>query len=310
MFSKSPLPAEVLADLIEVARRPPSTAMRLVSARHSPTHTLAPRLFRSLKKGEREISKLDVTYEGDGYTVEFSGPEPLGANDLRTLQGLVGMAGPSKCKLPAIPNTPAGQALRAMLEMQGDAADKDTLVAVGSYRELAASVGYKNPNFTKSLRDCIERLWKVSIIVQVGSIRSLYRLLASVHSDSHTGSLLVALNPMIAQSVWGGKSVKYTHIELAEVRGLKTDVARLVHQRLCGWVDPGQVRDVSVKTLAEYAWPDPSPVTATTKKRNSAVRTAMRELSGVGWTTTEVKRGLYRIKRPNLVPHDIGIPFE
>ncbi|WP_268916240.1 replication protein C, IncQ-type, partial [Aeromonas caviae] len=31
---------------------------------------------------------------GDGKRIEFSGPEPLGADDLRILQGLVAMAGP------------------------------------------------------------------------------------------------------------------------------------------------------------------------------------------------------------------------
>ncbi|GHL51109.1 hypothetical protein ECZU29_59590 [Escherichia coli] len=37
-----------------------------------------------------------MTYDyGDGKRIEFSGPEPLGADDLRILQGLVAMAGPN-----------------------------------------------------------------------------------------------------------------------------------------------------------------------------------------------------------------------
>ena len=65
----------------------------LSHARHDPAHCLAPGLFRALKRGERKHSKLDVIYDyGDGKRIEFSGPEPLGADDLRILQGLVAMA--------------------------------------------------------------------------------------------------------------------------------------------------------------------------------------------------------------------------
>ena len=68
----------------------------LTHVRHDPAHCLAPGLFRALKRGERKRSKLDVTYDyGDGKRIEFSGPEPLGADDLRILQGLVAMAGPN-----------------------------------------------------------------------------------------------------------------------------------------------------------------------------------------------------------------------
>ena len=53
----------------------------LTHARHDPAHCLAPGLFRSLKRGERKRGKLDVVYDyGDGKRIEFSGPEPLGAD--------------------------------------------------------------------------------------------------------------------------------------------------------------------------------------------------------------------------------------
>lgn len=63
-------------------------AFDLTHARHDPAHCLAPGLFRSLKRGDRKKLKLDVTYPyGEGEQIEFSGPEPLGADDLRILQG-------------------------------------------------------------------------------------------------------------------------------------------------------------------------------------------------------------------------------
>ena len=78
---------------------------------------LAPGLFRALKRGERKRSKLDVTYDyGDGKRIEFSGPEPLGADDLRILQGLVAMAGPNGLVLGPEPKTEGGRQLRLFLE--------------------------------------------------------------------------------------------------------------------------------------------------------------------------------------------------
>lgn len=42
----------------------------------------------TLAKINRKRSKLDVTYDyGDGKRIEFSGPEPLGADDLRICKG-------------------------------------------------------------------------------------------------------------------------------------------------------------------------------------------------------------------------------
>lgn len=43
---------------------------------------------------------------------------------------------------------------------------------------------------------------------------------------------------------------------MAEVRVLQTDPARLMHQRLCGWIDPGKSGRVELDTLCGYVWPD------------------------------------------------------
>ena len=56
-------------------------------------HCLAPGLFRAIAPGQRRRDKLAVIYRLDnGNQIEFSGPEPLGADDLRVLQGLVALA--------------------------------------------------------------------------------------------------------------------------------------------------------------------------------------------------------------------------
>jgi len=106
------------------------------------------------------------------------------------------------------------------------------MVVKGSYRALAREAGYADIDNTRPIRDCIERLWKVSIIAQNGSKRQGFRLLSEYACDEHDGKLYVALNPLIARAVMGGQHIR---IEMAEVRGLQSDPARLIHQRLCGW---------------------------------------------------------------------------
>ena len=218
----------------------------LTHARHDPAHCLAPGLFRSLKRGDRKKLKLDVTYRyGDNEQIEFKGPEPLGADDLRVLQGLVAMAGPNGVILHPEPQTEVGIQLRLLLEPRWDAVEKDALVIKSSYRKLAREIGYADIDGGKTgrlIRDSIERLWTVSIIVQIGKRRQGFHLLAEYASDEADGKLFVALNPRITEAILGQRS--YTRIEMDEVRGLKSDPARLIHQRLCGWLDPGSRHSV------------------------------------------------------------------
>ena len=268
----------------------------LTHARHDPAHCLAPGLFRSLKRGERKRGKLDVVYDyGDGKRIEFSGPEPLGADDLRILQGLVAMAGPSGLVLGPEPKTPGGQQLRLFLEPKWEAVETDAMVVKGSYRALAREVGYANIDDSKPIRECIERLWKVSIIAQNGRKRQGFRLLSEYASDDAEGRLYVALNPLIAQAVMGGG--QHVRISMDEVRALDSETARLLHQRLCGWIDPGKTGKASIDTLCGYVWPSEASG-STMRKRRQRVREALPELVALGWTVTEFAAGKYDITRP------------
>lgn len=265
-------------------------------ARHDPAHCLAPGLFRAIKRGERKHKKLDVAYDyGDGRRIEFSGPEPLGADDLRALQGLVAMAGPNGLMLEPEPVTEGGRQLRELMEMRWEAVWDDTLVVKGSYRALAQEIGYANIDDTLPIRECIERLWKVSIIVQHSRERRGFRLLSEYASDEGRGRLFVALNPLIAHAVIGNK--KYIRISMDEVRALKSESARLLHQRLCGWIDPGKKGKIATDTLCSYVWSDEAS-DATMRKRRQRVRAALPELIALKWQVNEYARNMYEIGRP------------
>jgi hypothetical protein len=267
----------------------------LTHARHDPAHCLAPGLFRSLKRGERKTHKLDVVYEfGDGQRIEFSGPEPLGADDLRVLQGLVALAGPSGLVLSPEPKTEGGQQLRLFLEPKWDAVQYDALVVKGSYRSLAKEIGYADIENSRPIRDCIERLWKVSIIAQFDKKRQGYRLLAEYASDCMDGRLYVALNPRITQAIIG--DAQHTRINMDEVRALRSDVARLLHQRLCAWINSGESRRVTVETLCGYVWLEVAKAEAM-KKRRQRVRAALDELRCLGWAVIEYAPGKFEVER-------------
>lgn len=273
----------------------------LTHAKHEPGHCLAPGLFRSLSKGERTRGKLDITYTyGDGRRMEIKGPEPLGADDLRVLQGLIAMAGPTGRILPCEPVSDKGRELRQSLELTEDAVHKDAVSIRSSYRALAREVGYSDDGgkVFKLIRDSIERLWRVSIIAQEGGRRQGFHLLSTYTSDEASGHLGVALNPMIAAAVFGRG--RYVRISMSEVRQLKGDSARLVHQRLCGWIDPGKEGRVSIDMMVEYVWPNASSV-ATQRKRKQRVKASIAELSALGWNIREYAREKYAIKRPNTV---------
>lgn len=269
----------------------------LLYARHERSHCLAPGLFRALKRGERKKSKLDVSYQcGPGRRIEFKGHEPLGADDLRVLQGLVALAGPSGLILGPEPESKGGEQLRLALDLKWDAIQSDAMVVKGSYRALAQTIGLSNIKDIRAIRKSIERLWAVAIIAEEGRRRKGFRLLSDYESDDGAGRLYIALNPLIAQTVMGGQHVR---IDMREVRALKGEATRLIHQRLCGWIDPGKKGVVSLQTLSDYVWQEqvgPSGM----RSRSHRVKKALAELETLGWKTEIKPDKKCHIKRPKV----------
>lgn len=290
-----------------------SSVMRydLTHARHDRVHCLTPGLFRSLKRGDRKKLKLDVTYTyGKGESIQFVGPWPLGADDLRVLQGLVAMAAVSGedgygIVLRKNPKSDMGKHLRLRLDLKWDAVEKDAMVVKGSFRNFAHELGYsgKGSGPFKTIRECIKRLWAVSVIVERDGKQQGFRILSEYASDEREGKLLVALNPRLAEAIMGERS--HARINMAEVRGLQTDPARLIHQRLCGWIDPGKSSCVELDTLCGYIWPDEVTNRKTISKRRQTAQKALAELSAVGWTVSEYARGKWEIGRPS--PSDVTV---
>lgn len=276
-----------------------NASLRLTHCRHDAVICLAPGLFRMLHKGTRSDVPLNVTYEfQEGWSIEFSAGELLGPDDLLVLQGLVGLAGPTGQVISTTPTSPEGLQLRNLLELDGVARHDDLLRVTSSFRTLAREIGLsEGGRVLKHIRTSIERLWKVSVIVQdPRGQRVGFRLLSSMATD--TKRLDVALNPRISAAVLG--NIRHTRMSMIEIRRLRSDAARLLHQRLSAWIDAdGLPRRAELDTLCGYIWPGHQESSAETmRKRRWSCRQAIAEIARTGWSFTKYAAQKYEILRP------------
>lgn len=271
----------------------------LTHARHDPAHCLAPGLFRSLKRGERKKLKLDITFDYGTQKLRFWGPEPLDAQDMRLLQGIIALSGPEGVILSDEPPTDRGRQLRLMLDPKLDAARASSLVVKGTLNQLMREIGYTTDGeqTRKDLKESLRRMASLTVFVSENRREASFHLL-SYAFDEYDGSLFVAINPRIAEAVMGRGG--YTRIEMTEVRALQTDPARLVHQRLCGWLAPGKSGRIELEKICGYAWSDTTDNPNTMKTRKQTARKALTEISTLGWQVNEYAQGKFEIRRPAL----------
>jgi len=215
---------------------------------------------------------------------------------MRILQGLVALAGLKGLILTPEPRSDMTRQLRLFMEPKFDAEGKDGLVVRERMTKLLAEIGYVDSGENiKTLKASLLRMSNVTVLVTKNTRQASFHLL-SYDFDEADGHLFVALNPRIAEAVLGRRS--HSRIELAEVRQFATDPARLMHQRLCGWIDPGKSRKVQLGTLCSYVWPEPTVNANTMKTRRTAIRKALAELSAVGWAVNEYAKVKFEISRP------------
>jgi len=269
---------------------------KLTHARHDTAHCCMPGLFRALQRGSRRTEKLDVTHHFGGFVFQFVGYQPLGGDDLRILQGIVAQTSLDRFLLTPSPTDPLAVELRKGLNASGDAQEKDGIVCQLSLRSLLHEVGMCSSSGKNiaSAQASLKRLASVTVFVTRGATTASYHML-SYAVNKATGVLHVALNHRFAEAILGSKHVR---IDLAEVRKLKSDPARVIHQRLCGFVDIGCSRKVSVDTLCQYAWHEPAKSSASHRKRRERVRKAVAEIGECGWIITRETAETYRFSRP------------
>lgn len=264
--------------------------MKALTANYDRIHCLAPNLFTSLKKGDYKKEKLDIKYKHGEYLVRFIGFEPLGAFDLRVLQGVVALAKQGE-------EIEEGD-IYNKLELTDYAKGLPSVKVKFFINDFLREIGLKSGGIPiGNVKASLIRLSNVSVILEdtqkqkVGGFNIL-----SFGMDLKGGEISVALNPRLSQGVFGRTS--YAKIEMAEVRALKTDVGRLLHSRLCGFIDLGKSLNVGIDKLVSYAYNNDTN-SANYRKRKQKVREAILELASLNWKITEYSKDSFKIERPS-----------
>lgn len=254
----------------------------LTHVRHDPAHASCPGLFRSFLRGKGKQA-LHLTYAHGDRSIEIQAPFLLGAVDLWVLQGLIAMAVVNGKQL-SLQNavTEEGRQLAKNMNAIG-VGPKDIAMAVaGGFSELAREMGYAEPDSHSTrriLQKSMERLFTVTMFVGEGDERQGYHLLSSYASKLNGNTFNIGLNPMIATAVVG--DARYISIPMGEIRAIRGDATRLIHQRLCAFINEGATHPTPIRdtTLYEYIWheleasPQPGMV-------NKIVKRAVRKLRG------------------------------
>ena len=273
---------------------------------HESAFCLSPGLFRSCPKGGGN-TRLEVDHVTGGLKFEFRGPYLLTPGELRVLQGLIAIAPFSNDAengwLGLYPDTenPIGIEHRRTMDFLGTTREKPVVVTRTSFFELAREIGYGPNSFDSgkqigTLRRSIERLWMTSVIVEdlATGKRDGSRLVSQYQSDKK--GFTVALNFRIA-SIALGVTKRYTRISMSEIRALKTDPARLMHQRLCAWIDQGKTGSIELDTLCGYVWFETAISVNTIRRRRQIVRNALKEFVALGWEVCEHVTDKFAITR-------------
>jgi hypothetical protein len=235
---------------------------------------------------DRKQMKLDITYTyGKNEVLRFTGFEPLGVDDMRLLQGVIAMSGPHGVEVDILdPKTSVGKQLVLVFEPDGEMEKQRALAVKTSLYKLLKEIGYSDHDShqRKSFMESLIRLSNVTIHVQNGS-RFWSCHMLSYAIDQNDGRVWIGVNPRVAEAVLGRRP--YARIEMSEVRLLKSEPARLMHQRLCGYIDPGKMHPVSIglEVLCGYIWPEPTGNDRAARQRRTTARKALAELSAVGW---------------------------
>ena len=282
-------------------------------AAHDPDCVLAPGLFRSLllRKDARK-HRLEANYVTPERRVQFLSPNLLGADDMRVLQGLLavamGWAREDWLKIDE-PREKRGEQLALEFDARQAMYNRVALRVESSFASVARAVGL-DPNAggtIKGVRESINRLAGVTVLVEGNGWGGSCHFLSFIWGDvpgrpGGPGSLVVALNPQLADIALYGREGggKYVRIDMREVRALRSNAARLIHQRLCGWIDQSKSGRVRLDTLCGYVWPEAAPSKRAMRARRERARRALRELQAFErpWTVAEYGRGKFEIARP------------
>ncbi len=287
-------------------------------ARIHPVVALADGLFRALPNGGRsegepfELARQE--YMGREYV--FESTSELGADDLRVMQGVFMLASKPSSDVEIdvhAPVTDTGKRLAAVLSFVAEKGEpalaKYVTFSAASLGNAAAYVG-NGGGSRRIVGASLERLSGVVVRVFSGPAEVSRSLLLAVTGldplddrGPRENSALALCPDLSVPVVTGLRGHRHCRMEFSEIGALgKSGCARIIHQRLCSFVDPGKTHKVRLRNLMGYAF-GTTEVENTLRRRLSDTREAMETLALLpGWSVSHdgVEGGsrVYTITRP------------
>lgn len=241
-------------------------------AKHDPILCLLPGMFRVVDEKSRKDINIPLTLAATHgpLTVELSNPYLLNGNDLSVLQAIVALATSGNTLDPARPEllTSHEQVLIDNLlapdrsHGQQQPIREKVLHLQFSVSALLELIGWSACGENRTLvQDCLQRLATcVLSIFPTDEPQKIqcFRLISvlSIRGESARWNRThVALNPRLSEII-SDETSRHTRIGLNETRKLgKNQAARILHQRLCAWINEGTTRPVTYETLVGYLYP-------------------------------------------------------
>lgn len=240
-------------------------------ARHDPVLCSLPGMFRVVEEKIREQIRVSLqlkTTHGT-LTVELHNSSLLNGLDLAVLQAIVALAAVGDAIDPADGLlTGAEQSLvEGLVAPETKTYERQKIMEDVQHLDFSISallelIGWPVCGENRALAQaCLQRLATCVLIVyptDTPKAWQRFHLLASISTRTNSdrwSRTHVALNPRLSRIVLGAEA-RHTRIALVETRKLgKDQAARILHQRLCSWVNEGAVRPVTFETLVGYLYP-------------------------------------------------------
>lgn len=302
-------------------------------ARLHPALGLASGLFVSKARAPRAASGVpDVlaTQTMGDLSYVFTGIAPLGSDDLRVMQAVHLLASQPANLLEintAAPRSALAQTLVASLgPVIAPGEPGFAKMLTGSVAAIAEAGGYAQTagGSREGVSGSLTRLAAIRVsCLRADKEVSSSQLLALADLDPEadgfgapTDTLAIALAPSLSTPLLANGGGRYVHLEQSDILTLGEDTehgarTRLLHLRLCGYIDPGKTKAVSAATLAEYAFGQPASKD-TLRRQLGDIRKATPLLGRLGWTVAaDGRRGgrqVFTLTRPALpnVPRSKG----
>ncbi len=243
-------------------------------------NSLAPGLFRTGKRGELNGKGMRVTYQlNENTSVLFMGVA-LGVPELRLLQAITALAALKETKIIELNTDDANDRQLVLLgDLTGIRPSTKSAMVCTTYNALMREAGYSSES--KDVRDDMKRylqnLAAVTCVLQgEHTEKAADTRLLLYKVDDTTGEIEISLNTRLTSAIIGNS--RFTIVDMDEARALKTDPARLLHNRLSAVVDVGKSRVFSLDTLMSYVWPEPA-TGSTMRMRRKAIREALNNIS-------------------------------